>query len=171
MRPLTDELAPDQRLVLEDVEEYGCHIVTIAATEHSPGYAYSIGLWHRFQQPEVVVVGLQDDVAAQLIELVGDDAEDGSRYGEGDRTGDLLHGYSVTFRSVPRSHHRGWFATAVWAYQNDDFPVLQLVWPDKQGRYPWQPDVREGFLAAQPLFASLPQQPPGAAGDVSSTNP
>lgn len=171
MRPLTDDLAPAEREVLENIAEYGCHVTAVAAGPHGPGYAFSTGLWHRFQQPEIVVVGLQDDDAAQLIDLVGDDAEDGRRYGEGDRTADLLHGYSVTFRAVPRSHYPGWLGTAVWAYQGDDFPALQLVWPDQQGRFPWQPGVREGFLAAQPLLASLPLQPPGGhAGEGSSAS-
>jgi len=31
------------------------------------------------------------------------------------------------------------------------------VWPDKQGRWPWQDDVRSGFSALQPLLDRLPQ--------------
>jgi hypothetical protein len=33
---------------------------------------------------------------------------------------------------------------------------VQLVWPDKQGRWPWQDDVRRGFAALQPLLDRLP---------------
>jgi hypothetical protein len=170
MRPLTDDLAPAERDVLAHIEEYGCHVTTVAADEHGPGYAFSTGLWHKFQQPEVVVVGLPHDVATQLINLVCDDAEDGVRYAEGDRTDNLLHGYFVTFRAVPRTHYPGWLGIALWAYQSDDFPVLQLVWPDKQGRFPWQEGVREGFLASQPLLASLPSEPTGG-DDSPPVNP
>lgn len=161
MRALSEDLDVVERQVLDDIAEHGCHIAVVDEPLLGPAYAYSVGLWHRFQQPEIVIVGLPAEVAEELIALVGEDAEAGKRHAEGAFSADLLHGYRVTFRSVPRSHLRGWLAAGVWAYEGDDFPVLQLVWPDKQGRYPWQPGVREGFAALQPLLASQPAVPGG----------
>jgi hypothetical protein len=43
---------------------------------------------------------------------------------------------------------------AQWFYESEDgFPVLQLVWPDEQGRYPWD----EGYAitdGSQPVLVS-----------------
>ncbi len=40
-------------------------------------------------------------------------------------------------------------------YGDVDVPVLQLVYPDKQGRWPWDADVREGFRDSQPVLERI----------------
>jgi hypothetical protein len=57
---------------------------------------------------------------------------------------------------VPKSHYRNRLGAALWAYEGDGFDAVQLVWPDKQGRWPWQDDVRDGFRALQPVLERLP---------------
>ena len=34
----------------------------------------------------------------------------------------------------------------------DDFPVLQLLWPDRDGRYPWDPGYPPDMFPLQPLL-------------------
>ncbi|AMU18382.1 hypothetical protein BJL96_15195 [Burkholderia cenocepacia] len=48
--------------------------------------------------------------------------------------------------------HLGWNR---WFYGNDAFPCVQLLWPDRNGIFPWQPEADDALNAAQPrLFAS-----------------
>ncbi|MCK5944935.1 MAG: DUF4262 domain-containing protein, partial [Planctomycetes bacterium] len=37
-------------------------------------------------------------------------------------------------------------------YQDEPFDCVQLVWPDKEKRWPWQDGVRQGFRDVQPLL-------------------
>jgi len=43
---------------------------------------------------------------------------------------------------------------ASWFYQSlkQPFPALQLVWPDKQNRLPWEPGYDQRFSKKQPML-------------------
>ncbi|MBL9076162.1 MAG: DUF4262 domain-containing protein [Planctomycetes bacterium] len=156
MRARTDDLSPDQRQILDDVEAQGLHIAVVAGDDGDddgpPPHVASVGLWESFGQPEVVVFGLPTEVAAELLESIADEADEGHTFLDGTRHEGLLRDYPVRFVAVPKAHYAACFGAACWAYEGCDFPAVQLVWPDKQGRWPWDPAAREGFRAAQPVL-------------------
>jgi hypothetical protein len=152
MRERSTDLQPADRKLLDDVDEFGVHVVHVPEDEDGPGFSFTVGLWHTFQQPEVVVFGLAEDVAHDLLNAIADEAADDRKFLADSRHDDVLVGYPVRFFAVPKSSYEDVLGSAVWAYEGDDFPAVQLVWPDKQGRWPWDPDVREGFASAQPVL-------------------
>jgi hypothetical protein len=153
MRARTDDLAPADRKLFDDVEEYGVHIVHVPEDdEGEPGFSFTVGLWHSFQQPEVVVFGLAEDIAHELLNALADEAADAKKFLPDTRHEGLLIDYPVRFVGVPKPQYERYLGSAMWAYESDEFPCVQLVWPDKQGRWPWEPGVREGFAAAQPVL-------------------
>ena len=156
MRPPADDHSPAQRRLLADVAEQGLHVVHVARGNGAFACAYSVGLWHHFAQPEVIVVGLDPAIAAELLEAVADEADAGRVCAAGSARDDLLRGYPVRFLAVPPQLVARHLPLAHWAYEGADFPAVQLVWPDKQGRWPWQDDVRSGLIALQPLLDRLP---------------
>lgn len=159
MRPATPDLTPEQRKVLADVAEYGCHIVTVPEDGDSPDYAFTVGLAHTWQHPEVVVVGLAEEVAQDLLNAVADMIDEGARFSAGQVVNGLIDTYPVTFKPIPASHLPGYLGTACWAHADAAFEALQLVYPDKLGRYPWHDGVAQGFRDVQPLLADLPAEP------------
>lgn len=152
MRELTDDLAPDEMKILQDVAEQGVHVVHVPMDGDGPGYSFTIGLWHHYQQPEVVVFGLPDDVTIELLNVLADEADDGKRFRGGEKHSGLLVDYPVRFVDVPKDKVGDYLGAAQWAYEGADFPCVQLVWPDKQKRWPWDEGVREGFAASQPIL-------------------
>lgn len=154
MRSPSDDLTADQRRVLADIDEDGVHIVDLQESDDRPGCSYSVGMWHSFEQPEVIVYGLPPEVARALIDAVADEAAEGAEFAAGARHAGLLQAYSVRFLAVPKAKLRECLPVACWAHENDDFPALQIVWPDKQGRWPWDPDTRDGFREAQPVLGA-----------------
>ena len=169
MRPLTDELTPEERKMLTDVQEHGVHVLHVMEDDEGPGYSFSIGLHHQFGQPEVIVFGLPDDVAHELLNLVADEASEGRRFVAGSEHRDLLASYPVRFLAVPEHMHATFLGSALWAYDGEPFEVVQLVWPDKHGRWPWDAGVRSGFRELQPLLdrrASDDRQDGAPAGDA-----
>jgi hypothetical protein len=44
-----------------------------------------------------------------------------------------------------------------WYYKGSDFSVLQLVWPDKKGIFPWQIGFNPAFVHAQPVLELSPR--------------
>jgi hypothetical protein len=156
MRTRTDGMLPAERKVLDDVDEYGVHVVHVPAEGDGPGFSFTVGLWHSFEQPEVIVFGLEDELAADLLNAIADEASEDRKYLDGTRHDDVLVGYPVRFVAVPRERYRDFLGLAIWAHESDAFPCVQLVYPDKQGRWPWDTGVREGFAAAQPVLGRRP---------------
>lgn len=156
MRARTHDLQPEQRRVLDDVEAHGLHIVHVPGDDDAPGYSFTIGLWHSFEQPEVILFGLDPEVAQDLLDAIADEASEDRKYLDGTRHDDVLVGYPVRFLAVPKEQYVEHLGPALWAYEGHEFPCVQLVWPDKQGRWPWEPGVREGFAEAQPVLGRRP---------------
>lgn len=157
MREATDDLSPELREILEDVRDHGLHVVYVPATDDAPEYAFTIGLWHAFEQPEVVVFGMPEEVAVELLETVADEVEDGRRFGGGERHEGLLVEYPVRFLELGGATIDERCALMRWAYEGAEVPAVQLAWPDRQGRWPWTPGVQKAFVEVQPVFGTPPK--------------
>jgi hypothetical protein len=128
-------------IIHRNVDEYGCHVMRIAADEEGPGFAYSIGVGKTFHQPELVCFGLDDELLPSVVNEVCDRMADGERFTDGGKVPSLIAGRDCVLRRVERARYADFLPFARWFYGNDDFEVLQIVWPDEHGRYPWD----EGF--------------------------
>jgi hypothetical protein len=137
--------------VQRDVKEFGCHIAVLTDDDGAPMCLFTVGLMTTYHHPEVVVFGLELDIAEDLLDVVQEQIEAGERFEPGKKYDKLLRTYACTFRPVA-ARHVPMFTTAVAFHGRSDFPMLQLFWPDKQGRYPWEPGVREGHRAGQPVL-------------------
>jgi hypothetical protein len=167
MQSNTPELSAEQRKVLTDIAEYGCHVVSVPEDGETPDYSFTVGLWHTWQHPEVAVVGLDEEVAQDLLNAVADLIDEGATFTAGQVAQGLIDTYPVTFKAIPEGHVAGYLGTAAWANEGA-FPVLQLVYPDKLGRYPWHEGCAQGFRELQPLIADLPAQPAAEGDDVAT---
>ena len=152
MRERTAEQTAEEQKILAEIEETGISVVHMAEDAAGPCYSHSVGMWHSFEQPEVLLIGLEPKMAQALIDLVADEAAEGREFAAGTQCDDLLQGYPARICAVPRQCLPRYFERAMWAYQDGDFPAVQLVYPDKQGRWPWDPNVRDGFRDNQPVL-------------------
>ncbi|MCA8964061.1 MAG: DUF4262 domain-containing protein [Planctomycetes bacterium] len=158
MRTANDGMTPAEIKVLADIDENGVHIVHVAESARGPGYSYTIGMPYSFDHAEVIVFGLPPDVAEALLDAVADEAADGNKFAADGQHDGLLQGYPVKFFAVAKGWYPEFLETALWAHEGDGFDCVQLVWPDKQGRWPWRDDVREGFAEMQPVLGR--REPP-----------
>lgn len=126
--------------VLEDVRRHGCHIIHVGADEEGPGWSYSIGLFHSFAQPEVIVFGLPWSTTEEIINGLGARMNAKQSFAHGDSDSEILESHKVKFVSVLRDHYPAYLAYAIWFYGGVEFPTLQVVWPDIRGRFPGDPD-------------------------------
>ncbi len=129
----------------EDVETsvraHGWHCIAVEESMDEPGFAYTIGLGATFQHPEIVVVGLPRDVAHQLLADIANDLKKGIRCSPEKARDDLLEGLSVAFREVHHTQIEARMGGAMAFYRKARLALtaLQLFWPDKQGRFPFEP--------------------------------
>lgn len=137
--------------VRADVAEFGCHIAALTDDDGQPMCAFTVGLLTTHGHPEVVVFGLELDKAEDLLDIVQEQVEAGARFEPGPKYDNLLRTYHCVMKPVA-ARHVPMFTAAVEFHGRSDVPMLQLFWPDRQGRYPWEPGVREGFRQGQPVL-------------------
>jgi hypothetical protein len=144
--------------VISDVQRHGCHLVSVLADQHGPGFVYSIGLYLNFGHPEVIVFGLKPEVAGRVLNHIRELARGGETIGSGSTSDAFLEDLSVSFLAVGPEHYRDHLGFALWFYRSllpETFPCLQLVWPDKSGVFPWQEGFDESYAHLQPLLGRV----------------
>lgn len=99
--------------IFHDVQEYGWHVMIVA---DEPWYAYTIGLYARFQQPELLVSGLSKEDLHAVCNQYGAAVRDGQT------RPDLGEYRSVRPETVEERCGIG-----RWFYRNRTFPVVELV--------------------------------------------
>jgi Domain of unknown function (DUF4262) len=141
-------------IILRNVRKHGCHIVGILGDKGRPQYAFSVGLYLIYGHAELVIFGLDGRDAAGVINDVCDHAAKGKKFVAGDVCDDLLLEHKVCFVEVPAQAYRPYFGTALWFYGTArlSFPILQIVWPDRKGRFPWETGYDATLKKYQPVL-------------------
>ena len=150
------ELGEHDKSVLQRREEHGWFVNMIAEDSEGPGFAYSFGLYEEFQHPEIITFGLDSEVMHRIINNAGDQVRKGVEFRDGDLTGELLEGYKCAFRRIHPSQYHETCSWAVWFYGSLESPVLQLFWPDKRNRFPWDEGFTESLRNLQPDLSEPP---------------
>lgn len=130
---------------MKDIERDGWTTISVFAEDDTPPFAYSIG-FQEHDHPEVIVIGLTPVIAHQIIGGLYDRVAAGETFADGQRDSRVLDGYDVMFREMPPDGRP--LNMARRYYGVDDLPALQIVWPDREGRFPDE----EGF---DPQYAGI----------------
>src|SRR4051794_37263918 len=137
-----------ERKLVKDIERHGWGVVGVAADDEIPGWAYTVGLWHSSRSPEVAMFGLRvEDMQSWLNEL-GETVRGGRALSPEPRS-DIIDGFDVHLRPVHESWYRELFGFALW-FTAPPLPIVQVVWPDRHGRMPWESEVGEACRRDQP---------------------
>lgn len=139
--------------ILKDIEEHRVHIAFVESDGYCPRFGYSIGLYKEFNHPELIIIGLDPESTGAIINNAKDEIEKGTRFIEGVNYADFLVELPVQFVDVKKEHYPDYLGYAGWYNDNSiDFPTLQLVWPDREGKFPWETEFNENFKFKQPLL-------------------
>jgi Domain of unknown function (DUF4262) len=123
--------------------------------EAAPPFTYSIGLWYNFQHPEILCIGLPNQVAGVLINAYAKDVAEGNPPPLATPiSGALAQDYQLQFKPCRIAAKTDYTCWASWFNGNTDYPVIQLVWQDKNYHWPWAADFYP--RQAQPLLFELP---------------
>ena len=143
-----------EQKICADVVRHSCHIVTIPEDSEGPKYSFSIGLYLNFQHPEIVIFGLSQQVAATTINEICAKVESGARFQAEQETDEFFTQAKVSFVAVDPKNYREFLGCARWFYRSLDnnFPVLQAVWTDKLGKFPWETGHVQQAAKLQPLL-------------------
>lgn len=128
----------------------------ILANENQPGWTYTIGLDQSRSHPDLLIVGLDQKVAYYVLDVLAQRVMAGERFEPGQSLSGLLAGdYELVVIEVDDVTEGDIFNMATFFYEGWNFTALQLVWPDMDGNYPWEPGYERGY------HQCLVGQPPG----------
>lgn len=157
-----------RKWMVNTAEQHGAAVMHVAGDDSGPAYAFSVGAWRRFGKPEVVVIGLPQEVAHSVVNTYVQRVGQGERLQPGQLYEGFLQGCPVTFEKVALQHYPEYLGSAFLVYNGPDFPAVQLIVssPD-DAKFPWQPDAPGGFREYQPVLtdSGLPESwTPGVNG-------
>jgi hypothetical protein len=149
---ITDQ---SEEFIADTVRDHGWCVQMIPAgdAEDEPAFAYTIGLFKTFGSPEIIIFGMATNTMGEILNGCGDLVKAGRSLPVGPPVPDVLHGFDVRFREVKApDSYKNFVGYARWFYKGSTFPLVQLVWPDREGRFPGDPRAAEFMAKAQPLL-------------------
>ncbi|MCW1884964.1 DUF4262 domain-containing protein [Luteolibacter flavescens] len=143
---------PSDEQLLDDVREYGWHVVLIQEDETGPAYGFTVGLHARTLQPEIVMMGLPLDLTHELLNDIAAWMMDGEVIVPGRRYSEFIEGREVVFQPIDPSQYHDHLGYANWFYRDlgSPFPALQCLWPDSEDRFPQDAGFDPRLIARQP---------------------
>lgn len=149
-----DEEKLREEKALKNIEKNGCHILHVVKEDGQPCFTYSIGIQKCAGKPEIIITGLDRDMAHFMINEYNSRIKDGETFEEDGFYEDFLEGFKVTFKAVDKKYYAEYFGWAHWLYEGDDFKVLHLIWPDTNGAWPWEKKASKDYRwHMPPLYA------------------
>jgi hypothetical protein len=141
-----------ERKIIEDVETHGWHVINVLPEDPHPPHSFSIGLGKTFDHPEIVVVGLRGETAQVFINDIGQRVRQGELFEPGRDYSDLARGFPVRFVAVLHQHFSEYLGWALWFYRGKTFSAIQMVWPDRDGAFPWDAIFAQDLRLVQPVL-------------------
>jgi uncharacterized protein YbdZ (MbtH family) len=136
-----------------DILKFGWHVVAVRG-QGGPGFLFTIGLWKSYKHPEILLFAPSEDPSGALkpfTALVKRVAA-GETLKSGEVLGKAFKDHDGAVRDVLPQWFPSFLGTAGGVYGNWDFPVVQLYWPDKAGRFPWQSGFDPRLFSFQPVL-------------------
>ncbi|MBC9934856.1 DUF4262 domain-containing protein [Chitinophaga qingshengii] len=138
--------------IQENIDQYGCFIVQVPEDDYSPSFAYTVGLHQRFGHPEIICFGLPLQLMGDLLNNACEEIRQGASFTTDTPYDEFLNNHPVRFLGVDQAYYPYYPAVGCYFYLTQQFPVLQMVWPDKQSLFPWETGFNPNLLRKQPLL-------------------
>jgi hypothetical protein len=142
----------DDNRTVSDIEKFGLSVIIIEATDYLPSFAYSIGLWQKFKHPEIICFGLRNQTLHSVINDVADIVKSGQTIEANKIYNDFFENSRAEFLKVDKRNLDNYFGKAIEFYDSKEFPALQLIWTDREDRFPWETGFENEFIYKQPLL-------------------
>lgn len=145
------DLQPYEINLIEGVRQHGWQTTSVGAdTEGDPAFSYTIGFWLTLRLPEVIVFDFPPQLAHDVFGTMMRKAREGHRFVTGEPIEGILSNEIVYLLPVTRVASVQYLRSSDWFYRRAEFPVVQLVWADRAGRFPWENDFDKTLAVRQP---------------------
>jgi hypothetical protein len=144
---------PDELMIQikEKIAEFGWFALGVFDPENRvPGYNYTLGLTESKNHPELIIFGLPHrsahQIMADLIDLIGTKPLPLNTKIE------QIANMPLVLRKVTRDNAIEYVGGDCALYGEYGFDLVQIVWPDERGNFPWEEGFDEKFIRTQPFL-------------------
>ena len=135
-----------------NIDKYGLQVIMVSGSDYSPSFAYSIGLFETYDQPEIICFGLPGKLAHGIINDVANLIKNGEVIKTYTNYDNIFKDSRAEFLPVDDRNINDYFGAALNYYDKTKFPAVQLIWTDRNNTFPWEENFEEEFLYDQPLL-------------------
>lgn len=151
--PYTDDVLRRQDHLINTTGWAVTHVLPTNDGPDTAPFTYTVGLTAH-DHPELLTAGLSPEIAHSLLnELARWVYDRAERFTHGQRIRDLIAGYDAIIIDGPPTNDL-LPGMAIARYGRARVRLQQMVWPDRQGLFPWETGYGLG-PKAQPLIAGL----------------
>jgi hypothetical protein len=143
------------KIVLSNIQEFGWHAVNVIEDNDHPPWTYTIGLYESYGFPELIIFGRSRATAYHALKTVATALEENHPPDLKLPTLDLIPGIPCLYREVSTRYYQDYVGYARWFYRKRHFPLYQIIWPNNEGHYPWDPHAPRPFKEWQPLLGEF----------------
>ena len=111
---MNNKLDEQEQTAINNIEKYGCHVMHIFAEGSLPSFTYSVGIFGKTKQPEIIVMGLKREVAHVIVNDYNDMVKEGKVFKPRRSYSDFLDGFDVQFITVDKEHYKEHFGWDIW---------------------------------------------------------
>jgi len=146
-----DKLDALDREFLDGIRQHGWFATRVFDPDGElPDFTYSTGFWLQHSLPELILFSLPKEVSHGVLWDVFRALGRGANLPIGVRLSDVFGNADAFLMPVAKRHYDEHLRQCTWFYRGEDFPCAHLIWPDKAGRFPWEPGFDEGMESDQP---------------------
>lgn len=137
------------------VKEHGWARTSVVGDDEGPGFSFTTGIWVNESQPELLMFSMKDDIVRDVFWDLSRSAKKCVALPVGVRTDAAFAILPAYLFPVAKKHYANYLGWSRWFYGGDDFPCLHVVWPDRDGVFPWEHGFDAEFRADQPDLTEL----------------
>jgi hypothetical protein len=131
-----DELYAGMAAISAEIGSAGWTTVAVDREDVAPPWAYTVGMWITHRGADLAMFGVPADLARDVFTVLGEQMADGWT----PAPGDIVNESGERPLKLCRIHV-SWRETSLFAFSDMSHgivrpPMLQVVWPDRDGRYP-----------------------------------
>ena len=151
-----DKMQEVKNNIANMAKQYGHTVMYIFGDEDSPSFHYTVGLWDTYGHPEIIVFGLPPETGKTILNIVAEKIKDKGTpnklvFQTGVDQNDIAN-LPLQFIDAKPKYVNEHFMAAINYNKTDQFPIMQLVLCDRNGKFPWDKDCDKDFKLVQPLL-------------------
>jgi len=142
-----------------DMTEYGWSFMFVDADQVNAmeSFSYTIGFEQAYSHPEIIIFGLPAEPGHRILSAIAAALKEGETMPLHAPVENIIgNDLMVVFKPLEHDLYPDYLSVAIEAYGTKDFRTQIMLWPDKEGIYPFDKaySIKAQLQAAKAMSAS-----------------